>query len=182
MTAKQYDWEAVEADYRAGTLSVVTILDKYGMPRATLTSRARREGWQRDLSKQVRKAVAAKVAVKAVQEAVGKTDAQIIEEAASHGADLVTRHQQQASQWQNIVDALASTLKQQLATGKIEVTGKDGSAQLIDVPLDYVSKTLAQGVTALEKLIKLERQAHNLDETERSGRSLDELLDDVADD
>lgn len=182
MAAKQYDWEAVEADYRAGMLTVAAILDKYGMPRATLTSRARREVWQRDLSKQVRKAVAAKVAAKAVPEAAGKTDAQIIEEAATHGADLVTRHQQQASRWQRIGDALASTLEQQLATGKIEVTGKDGSTQLIDVPLDYVSKTLAQGVAALEKLIKLERQAHNLDEAERSGRSLDELLDDVADD
>ena len=55
------DWEAIESAYRAGSLSIRAIGEKHGVNHATILKRAGKEGWQRDLTEQVRTATKAKV-------------------------------------------------------------------------------------------------------------------------
>lgn len=42
------DWQAVEHDYRAGTLSLRAMADKHGCSHSTIANCASRHGWARD--------------------------------------------------------------------------------------------------------------------------------------
>lgn len=47
------DWERIEADYRAGILSVREIAASQGITDTAIRKRAKRDGWQRDLAKRI---------------------------------------------------------------------------------------------------------------------------------
>ena len=53
------DWEGVERQYRIGQISVAHLAVKFGVERASINRRAKREGWTRDLTDQVRAATKA---------------------------------------------------------------------------------------------------------------------------
>lgn len=48
------DWERIEVDYRAGLLSVREIAKRQGTSHVLIAKRAKREGWERDLSAKIR--------------------------------------------------------------------------------------------------------------------------------
>lgn len=48
------DWERIEADYRAGMLSVREIASRQGISHVAIAKRAKRDGWERDLSAAIR--------------------------------------------------------------------------------------------------------------------------------
>lgn len=48
------DWERIEVDYRAGVLSVREIAKRQGTSHVLIAKRAKREGWERDLSAKIR--------------------------------------------------------------------------------------------------------------------------------
>ena len=50
---KNIDWERIEADYRAGILSLREIADGSGVSHVTISKRAKRNGWTRDLSAKI---------------------------------------------------------------------------------------------------------------------------------
>lgn len=60
MTTKAPDWEAIEQAYRAGSLSIRAIADKHGTNEGTIRSRAKKHGWLRDLTQQVKAATHAR--------------------------------------------------------------------------------------------------------------------------
>lgn len=47
------DWERIEADYRAGLLSVREIAASQGISHVAVAKRAKRDGWERDLSARI---------------------------------------------------------------------------------------------------------------------------------
>ena len=47
------DWELIEKEYRTAQLSVNQLATKYGLACSTITRRAKKEGWIRDLSDEV---------------------------------------------------------------------------------------------------------------------------------
>jgi hypothetical protein len=51
------DWAAIEREFRADQLSIAAISRLHGVTPATITKRARRDGWQRDLSDAVSQAI-----------------------------------------------------------------------------------------------------------------------------
>ena len=63
----QPDWEAIERAYRAGSLSIRAIAERYGTSESTIRSRASRNGWQRDLTEQVKAATKTKLSRKVSQ-------------------------------------------------------------------------------------------------------------------
>ena len=189
----RYDWSAIEADYRTGKYSNRELTRLHGPTEAAIRKKAKAEGWQKDLSHQVRKATRAKAITSSVAkraEAKGEEpkkqleDSEIVEAAAEYSAEIIMAHQQRIERWHNIGENLATRLEEQLKAGSIEVVTKSGETANVDLQLDYISKTLMQGTGALEKLVKLERQAHGLDEDDSgdSGKTLDELLAKVAPD
>lgn len=48
------DWERIEADYRAGLLSVREIAASQGITHGAINKRAKRDGWERDLAAKIK--------------------------------------------------------------------------------------------------------------------------------
>lgn len=157
--AKQPDWEAIESAYRAGSLSIRTIAERYHSNEGTIRSRAKKHGWQRDLTEQVRAATNGKLSRNTSRTGVTREDAEIIEEASDAAASVVLAHRADLSQWRGIANKLCAAL------AEMDVTEDNH---------DKFARSLNAGVDAQLKVIKGERQAYNLD-TEEGDKSVSDL-------
>jgi tetratricopeptide (TPR) repeat protein len=110
------DWENCERDYRAGQLSIRQLANKNGIPESTVRSRAKAEGWTRDLTEQVRQATRTKLSRTSRSEVAQGEDEEIIEKASSDAAAMVMDHRRAIARWRRISRRLADTLE------RIEVT------------------------------------------------------------
>lgn len=164
------DWEAIESAYRAGSLSVRAIGEKHGVNHATILKRANKEGWQRDLTDQVRAATKAKV-TKSVTTAGNQspvvTDAQIVDQASDEAASVVLAHREGLAAWRGITNKLRDFL------AEAEIT-EDNHASM--------ARSITAGVDAQIKVIKAEREAYNIDSGDRNTvtDTLSDLMDDLA--
>jgi hypothetical protein len=171
MTTKQPDWEAIERAYRAGSLSLRGIAEKYDTNEGTIRSRAKKNGWQRDLTDQVRTATKEKLSRNAsrtdVTQREVRDDAQIVDEASDEAASIVLAHRADLGQWRDISSKL------RLALSDIDVN---------EANLGDFSRALNAGVDAQLKVIKGERQAYNLDTDEGSKtvNDLSDLMDELS--
>jgi len=147
-----YDWAACKMDYRAGQLSIRQLAAKHGIPESTVRSRAKAEGWQRDLSEDVRQATRAKLSRSSRSEIAHDDEQQIIEQASSTAAEMVMDHRRAIARWRRISRRLADTLE------RIEVTEANYSE---------FARSLNSGIDALGKAIRLERQSFGLDSDEK---------------
>jgi hypothetical protein len=173
----KYDLEAIEADYRADLLSNRAVSTKHGCSEASIRKWALKFGWQKDLSGKVKNATKAKL-TKAVAETAPKakerepntplSDEEIIEEASNVAVDVITRHRVRAGEYQDIVEMYGKELRNQLTNGKLKVLAPNGDPMEIDIPLEYVGKCLNSATQSFERLVKLERQAYNLDDQQDS--------------
>lgn len=165
--SKKTDWEAIESAYRAGSLSVRAIADTYGTSESTIRSRAKKHGWQRDLTEQVKTATKTKLSRIGVAQTAVRDDAQIIDYASDEAAHVVMAHRAGLSEWRSIAARLSASLS------VMDITEDNH---------DKIARSLNSGVDALLKVIKGERQAYNLDdaEVESAGKSLADLLSEVA--
>lgn len=173
MTTKQPDWEAIERAYRAGMLSVRSIAESHNLTEGAVRKRAKKEGWARDLSDQVKAAAREKlvraVRIEGTHEDKVRTDAEIVDEASDAAASVVLAHRVGLAQWRTIANKLSTFL------GSAEVTADNHG--------DF-ARSLNAGVDAQLKVIKGERQAYNLD-TETGDKTVSDLaalMDDLTKD
>lgn len=156
MTAKP-DWEAIERAYRAGSLSIRAIGELHGANHATILKRAKKHGWERDLTEQVRAATQRKVTT-SVTTALGKseavTNAQIIDEASDQAAALVLFHRNSWAMWSGIAARLSAFLAE---------------ADIDEKTHGDFARSLNSGVDAQLKIIKGQRQAYNLGDDNGEG-------------
>lgn len=171
MTTKQPDWEAIHSLYRAGLLSVRSIAEQHGISDTAIRKQAKKLGWARDLTDQVRAAAKAKVVRTEVRtngsQSEPRTDEQIIEEASDQAAAVILAHRSGLAQWRGIADKLSYVLSD------MEVTPDNAG--------DF-ARSLNAGVDAQLKVIKGERQAYNLD-TETGDKTVSDLaalMDDLS--
>ena len=91
------DWDSVEREYRAGIRSLADIGAEYDVSAPGILKKARKEGWDRDLSAKIQAKVEAKVNAALVNKAVNADDLinerQIIEANAQTIADKVLSQQ-----------------------------------------------------------------------------------------
>lgn len=168
MTTKAPDWEAIESAYRAGSLSIRSIAEKYGITEGAIRKKAKKEGWMRDLTGKVKAATKTKlVRTSGTQVRTPRTDEEIVEEAASEAAAVVLAHRTVLAQWRGIAGKLCTALE------SMEVT-EDNHNEF--------ARSLNAGVDAQLKVIKGERQAYNLDteEGDSTVESLSSLMDDLS--
>lgn len=173
----KYDLEAIEADYRADLLSNRAMSTKHGCSEASIRKWALKFGWQKDLSGKVKQATKAKL-TKTVAETSPKakerepntplSDEEIVEEASNVAVDVITKHRTRAAEYQEIVGMYSKELRKQLTNGKLTVQAPNGDPIDIDIPLEYVGKCLNSATQSFERLVKLERQAYNLDDQQDS--------------
>lgn len=107
------DWEAVSGKYRAGLLSIRQIAKQHGVTEGAIRKRAKKDGWQRDLTAKVQEAVRielARTAVRTEAPATGTTEREIVAEAAAQVVHLLREHRTDIRSHR----ALLSTLLEQL--------------------------------------------------------------------
>lgn len=161
-----YDWESIERDYRAGQLSIRHLAAKHDIPESTVRSRAKTEGWQRDLTEDVRLATKAKLSRTSRSGITHDDDMAIIEEASSDAAALVTEHRLAVARWRRISERLAATLE---------------NLPIHEDNADRFARSLNSGIDALSKVVRLERQAYNLDDEHSENlKTFEELMREVA--
>lgn len=146
------DWEAIEAAYRAGLLSIRAIGKRYQVPESTLRKQAARHTWQRDLTEKVAAATKDKVTRTVAVRTFGaknslRTDSDIIEQASGEAASIVLSHRIDLAGWRQIAANLKGFLMDTVIT-------EDNHTAL--------ARTFSAGVEAQLKLIKGEREAYNL--------------------
>ncbi|MDL4860790.1 hypothetical protein NPJ88_000435 [Halomonas elongata] len=169
--ATKPDWEAIEADFRAGSLSIRAVAERHGVAESSIRKRAKKHGWQRDLTEKVQKAARDKLVRKEVrtngaQDAV-RTDEEIVEEASTEAASVVLAHRSDLAQWRGIAQKLCAALQEM---------------DVDEANHDKFSRSLNAGVDAQLKVIKGERQAYNLDteEGDKDVNSLSDLMDELS--
>ncbi|MDR2328979.1 MAG: hypothetical protein LBE58_05235 [Comamonas sp.] len=66
------DWERIELDYRAGIKTLRQIADEHGITHGAINKRAKRDGWERDLTQKIHAKAEALVSKAAVSSEVSK--------------------------------------------------------------------------------------------------------------
>ena len=182
MSRSRYDWEAVERDYRTGRYSLSELSAMHGPAKQTIADRAKKHGWEKDLSAPVRQRTREKVVKGTLSpealEALEGDDAAIVEEASNLNAAVAAGHRRQLTAWRTILDQYTERLTEQTARGTMSVKTRDGDVAEVDVPLDYVGKALGAGTQALERVVRMERESYGLDDDDGNEPAEARLTDD----
>lgn len=170
------DWEAIEAEYRAGQISVRAIASAFGVSDTAIRKRAKEKGWQRDLVDKVRTAVREQlVRTEGSQEGSQsqRADEEIVETAAARGVELVRQHRRALGRAQVIIEKLLAELERGTdnideieesieAETQGDQNGKRRNMMLKAVSLPQRAQTAAALSLTIKNVIPLERQAFNL--------------------
>jgi len=112
---KKIDWERIEADYRAGLLSVREIAATQGVSHVAISKRAKREGWDRDLSAKIKAKADALVTKREVTKEVTSekavTDQAIIEANAMAIADVRMKHRGFSTRMMKLCETMMEELE-----------------------------------------------------------------------
>ena len=168
------DWERIEADYRAGLMSLREIAKPHGITETAIRKRAKRDGWERDLGAKIRARAEAKLHRKEFvplsEPAYRVSEREIIEANAERIAQVRGEHRADITRARNQAQALLAELEAQpdrrqrfaelLSTGRVDEAHAMLS-QLLDLPQNI--KSLRELAETLKTLIGLEREAYGLD-------------------
>ena len=195
----KYDWELIEKEYRVGQLSLRQIADKHGLKsHGAITNRAKRYGWTRDLSDEVRTRIKSELNRRVKGDDVSESDASVstspthdpkaedektIQEAVQRGLELIEIHQKTANKQRSILQTLNSLLDSRLSIVK-EITSKEdllkrlkekngkGLDVLLIEDMKAISIIIRNSAQALNQLTEIERKAYNIDDQERQVKKM----------
>ena len=157
------DWERIEAEYRAGQLSVSEISRQFGpITEGAIRKRAKRDGWQRDLSEQVRRAARSEAVRAQVRTDLSREpadDAEIVSAAATRGAKAIEGHLARAERIKALADKLTTELERYMR-------GEPTSVSIFVAKADSPATIIRTLADTAERVQKIERQALNLDDPE----------------
>lgn len=195
---KQTDWEAIERDYRIGTMTLREMGAAHGVTEGAIRKRAKRDGWTQDLSAKVRARADDLVRKQSVRSEVRKnveiSAKDAIESEAQQMVIVRLGHRKQISKAQDLTNKLLAELMGQ--TDYADDLAQLG--ELLHAPddkgidkLNDLYRKIIDGATRIDglkklsetmkNLIAMERQAYNIsDEPERKTDSLSEILDIIA--
>lgn len=179
------DWEAIERDYRAGVLSLRELGDRHGISHVAIVRKAKREGWERDLTRKVQDRVrTALVTMDGNSGSRGNhragtdrlKEAEIVDGAAHTVIDVVRSHRATIRSAQAVTVLLlrqltdAAEYRETLRDMIEEETSGDKNpnrrvAMLKAVSIPAHAGTVRDLAQAMSKLVVLERQAFNIDQT-----------------
>ncbi|WP_374697296.1 hypothetical protein LQZ44_12035 [Alcaligenes nematophilus] len=196
------DWERIEADYRAGLLSVREIAASQGITEGAVRKRAKRDDWTRDLQPKI-KAKADDLVRKAEVRTLVRTEREVVDATAQVIADVRVSHRKDIARARSLAMKLLDELEIQtdsvdlLEQLETALAGEDGSDGLTRVFQRVTStagridsaKKLAE---AMKVLVSMEREAYGIVEAAKlelsnpdgslaqRGRSLSEFYADVS--
>lgn len=173
------DWERIEADYRAGVLSVREIAASQGITHGAINKRAKRDGWERDLSARIKAKADSLVSKAEVSSAVSAeradTDRQIVNANSEAISRIRLSHRTDISRSRKLVMSLLTELE--VTSGNIELFEelgmflRDEDEKGQDKRNDLYHKVISMSgrvgnmkslADTLKTLVALEREAYGL--------------------
>jgi hypothetical protein len=191
------DWERIEADYRAGLLSVREIAASQGITHGAINKRAKRDGWTRDLSAKIKAKAEALVSKREVSSEVSTDTAServIIEANAEVIARVRLNHRTDIACARKLAMSLLAELEVQ--TENIDLFEELGELLRSDDDKgqdkrNEVYKRVISGAArvdsmkkladTLKVLIGLEREAYGIGENQTPSTNNADLLRAIAD-
>ena len=195
------DWEKIEADYRAGILSLREIAEAHpGTNHVAIARKAKREGWSRDLSAKIRAKADALVTERTVTADVTAerrvSERDIIDANAQAIVSVRLSHRRDIQRSRSITMRLLEELELQSGRENAELLEQlgelmrreddRGQDKLNDLYQKIISlpgraKTMKDLGESLRVLVTLERQAFGLDDKDQKPQdSLTTLLQTIA--
>jgi hypothetical protein len=193
---KRVDWNRVERQFRAGLLSISEIARENGLPEANIRYHAKRLGWKRDLTDEMRSRTRTKMVENLAKvfdtgEAVDKLkqvqDEEIIEQASRTQVHVVREHQKTLGHGHGLtmrmLDELDATTTRR---GELESMIKSDVAPIRQralmnaVSLGARATIMRDLATAARLWVTLERQAFSIADdrdkaADNSQRKIDEM-------
>ncbi len=184
MIRNKTDWETISRHYRAGCRSLRDIGNEYGISEGAIRKRAKKEGWPRDLSEQIKAKATEKVRIEAVRGGTqGASERSIIEAESDIQSRVALSHRKDIPQKRELVAKLfaeieAMTDNKELSETLQEALANDDAKVLAQAVNKVVSlpqriKGTADLVNAYKTLIMLEREAFGINDD--AGSSEDAL-------
>ena len=176
---KAPDWERIEADYRAGLLSVREIAVAQGVSHVAIGKRAKRDGWERNLQAKIKAKADALVTkaevTKEVTSEQAVTERRIVEANAQVIAEIRVSHRRDIARARSLAMKLLDELEiqtdnidllEQLETARAGEDGSDGLSRAFQRVTSTSgridsAKKLAE---ALKVLVSMEREAYGIAE------------------
>lgn len=177
---KPTDWERIEADYRAGLLTLREIGEQHGVSHTAVRKRAAAYGWSRDLSAKIEakreELVSKQLVSKEVSKNKAETEKAIVEANAQMQADVILSHRSSIGRGREIVSKLLEEVElqtdncelfEQLA-GLLARSDEKSADKLNDIYQKVISlpgrtDVVAKLAQALKSLVEIERKAFGLD-------------------
>lgn len=173
------DWERIEADYRAGLLSVREIASAHGISHTYINRKAKEGGWVRDLSKRIQDKAEALVSTATVSSGVSTEtaipDRVIVEANAQVIAQVRLSHRQDIARSRRLVMTLLEELEHQTEHRELyeklgelmmqpDDNGRDKlfEAYMKAMALSGRTSTMKALSDALKTLVALEREAYSI--------------------
>lgn len=171
------DWERIEADYRAGLLSVREIAAANGVSHVAIGKRAKRDGWERDLDAKIKAKADALVTkaevTKEVTSEQAVTERRIVEANAQVIAEVRVSHRRDIARARSLAMKLLDELEiqtdsvdllEQLETALAGEDGPDGLTRVFQRVTSTAgridsAKKLAE---AMKVLVSMEREAYGI--------------------
>ena len=196
----QPDWERIELDYRAGIKTLRQIADEHGITHGAINKRARRDGWERDLSGKINAKADALVSKALVSTPVSTeskiAERQVIEAAATAVADIRLAHRSDIRRARNLTNSLLAELEAQTDPSTLAMlhelgellrseddNGQDRRNDLYMkvISLSERSKTMKTLADSLRVVVDMERTAFGMDkEQEKAADTLTTLLQSIT--
>lgn len=199
MANKATDWEAIESAYRAGLMSIREIASQHGITHGAINKRAKKDGWDRDLSAKIKAKADLLVSKREVstQVSTGKALSEriLIEANAEVIANVRMEHRGDIRRAREITNALFDELGAECAD--IEALRKlgelmlqpdeNGRDRLNEVYQSIIAlpervKAVKALSDAMKNLIGLERQAYDIGEDKGDNvvSKLSDLMDSLS--
>ena len=175
------DWDRIELDNRAGIKTMRQIGEEHGITHGAINKRAKRDGWERDLSQKIHAKADALVSKAAVSSEVSKetraAEKQVIEVNAHAVAAVRLGQREDVQRARRLCMSLLQELEQQTENvpelhelGELlrseDERGQDrrNDIYLAVIGLPERTKTMKALAEAMRVLIALERQAYGIKE------------------
>ena len=151
-TRKQIDWEKIEDAYRVGRLSLREIGAEYGCSDTAVRKKAKREGWERDLSAKIESKVRAKLVRAEVRAESKVSERELVE---SNAQAILTIRLEHRADIRNAKRLVANLFRE--VEGATVIDRIDPPAEMLTIPqrVDCVRKLTDSAKT----LIAMEREA-----------------------
>lgn len=177
---RNIDIERVEADYRAGLLSITEIAALHGCTHTYVGKLAKRNGWTRDLSNKVRIVTKAKLSADPPMSA--ESEELAVNQAADVRVAVVLSHRKHIGRLQRIVGNLYEAIERQSEAVK-EIDPKDDKDRIIAALMTphQITQTAQKLADTQAKLITMERQAFSIaDEAAPAEKPYEERLKEMV--